>query len=461
MITVNSEAELKDSSPSSEEQQPEHHITLNKKVSDTPEPTWQSENDSTNAATYGQDIQSSSAYNAGNADASAPEQNTRFSFAPLQAFREFWGNYANFHGRTSRADYWLSVLFLYLTVLLYLIPSFVLPFVDCFSPALYVISIAAYICFYLAVAIPGLAIFVRRLHDIGKSGWFILLSLVPVVGSIIVFIFTLLPGEKVANKWGAPIDRNAIANPYDPQVKDSRKKCSIGLASVVGLPILIIILAFISGKLSGYGYDDYSYSDYSDYSDYSSSSPSSSASSSSAEPAPVYQVSDVASFPSEGYDGWYSSVEYVDLGLPSGLQWADRNVGATTPYYSGSYFNKDAAYEVWTLFYESGFSLPSVSAFKELRNYCKWDWVGGGYRITSKRNGNSIYFPAAGNIKTSSVRNEGTDGDYWAADFKSASRSYNLDFTSSKVTTNDNSPASMYFTVRLVFDPSNSCTDCD
>lgn len=54
----------------------------------------------------------------------------------------------------------------------------------------------------LAVLLPALAVTVRRLHDIGKSGWWILLSLIPIVGSIIVLVFTCLDSEPTDNQYG-------------------------------------------------------------------------------------------------------------------------------------------------------------------------------------------------------------------------------------------------------------------
>ena len=56
--------------------------------------------------------------------------------------------------------------------------------------------------FLLATFLPGLALVVRRQHDIGLSGWFYLLVLIPYVGGLIVFVFTLIPSQKHDNKWG-------------------------------------------------------------------------------------------------------------------------------------------------------------------------------------------------------------------------------------------------------------------
>jgi uncharacterized membrane protein YhaH (DUF805 family) len=52
------------------------------------------------------------------------------------------------------------------------------------------------------VFVPALAVTVRRLHDIGKSGWWYCIAFVPFIGGIILFAFTLLDSEPYANPWG-------------------------------------------------------------------------------------------------------------------------------------------------------------------------------------------------------------------------------------------------------------------
>ena len=63
------------------------------------------------------------------------------------------------------------------------------------------VSVAAGL-FFLATFIPSLAITVRRIHDIGLSGWFYLLILIPYIGGLIILVFTLVPSQKNDNKWG-------------------------------------------------------------------------------------------------------------------------------------------------------------------------------------------------------------------------------------------------------------------
>lgn len=57
---------------------------------------------------------------------------------------------------------------------------------------------------YLFLIIPGIAVSVRRLHDTNRSGWYLLLNLVPLIGSILIFIWSVTPGDKKANQFGPP-----------------------------------------------------------------------------------------------------------------------------------------------------------------------------------------------------------------------------------------------------------------
>ena len=54
----------------------------------------------------------------------------------------------------------------------------------------------------VAVFVPSLAMSVRRLHDTGRSGWFLLLNLIPYIGGIIVFVFSVLDSQPGANQYG-------------------------------------------------------------------------------------------------------------------------------------------------------------------------------------------------------------------------------------------------------------------
>lgn len=105
-------------------------------------------------------------------------------------------NYANFNGRARRKEYWMFALFNILIVLgLSLIFGFIGSMID--MPALAFVSYL----YLLAVLVPSLAVTVRRLHDVGKSGWWVLLSLVP-LASLVILVFTVMDSQPGENQWG-------------------------------------------------------------------------------------------------------------------------------------------------------------------------------------------------------------------------------------------------------------------
>jgi len=102
-------------------------------------------------------------------------------------------NYANFSGRLGVGGYWRFVAVNLVPILLLLILSRVSGF-----------FLILYILYVLAVLIPGLAAGIRRLHDTGKSGWYILISLIPFVGAIILIVWTVQAGNPGSNQYGPP-----------------------------------------------------------------------------------------------------------------------------------------------------------------------------------------------------------------------------------------------------------------
>jgi uncharacterized membrane protein YhaH (DUF805 family) len=112
-------------------------------------------------------------------------------------------NYANFSGRAGRKEYWMYYLFYALFIFILVIASAVIcAMMEMDSLATQHVVIFIVICAYLALFIPSLAVLVRRLHDINKSGWWCLISFVPYVGFIILFIFTLLDSTPGRNQYG-------------------------------------------------------------------------------------------------------------------------------------------------------------------------------------------------------------------------------------------------------------------
>lgn len=107
-------------------------------------------------------------------------------------------NYAVFSGRARRKELWMFVLF----NIIFCIVAIVLD--NILGTAAKGIGYGLIYCLYsLAVLIPSLAVSVRRLHDIGKSGWMILIGLIPIIGSIWLLILYLLDSEPGENRFGA------------------------------------------------------------------------------------------------------------------------------------------------------------------------------------------------------------------------------------------------------------------
>ena len=110
-------------------------------------------------------------------------------------------NYANFKGRARRSEYWYFVL----TQLLITIVCYILfgVFAAMESYGIGMIFYGVAMIFSLSTLIPGLAVGVRRMHDVGKSGWFLLVP-------IYILILALTEGEKGTNAWGE--DPKAVLN---------------------------------------------------------------------------------------------------------------------------------------------------------------------------------------------------------------------------------------------------------
>jgi len=106
--------------------------------------------------------------------------------------------YAVFAGRARRKEYWMFCLFSGLVTL-------GLAFVD-IATGLVQESVGTGLIsglYSLAVLLPGVAVSVRRLHDVGRSGWWLLVAFVPVIGAIVLFVFSVKDSVAGRNQYGA------------------------------------------------------------------------------------------------------------------------------------------------------------------------------------------------------------------------------------------------------------------
>jgi uncharacterized membrane protein YhaH (DUF805 family) len=106
--------------------------------------------------------------------------------------------YAEFTGRSRRKEYWMYTLY---SIVIYLV-LYIAGLVTLMRGNIYMVFFGLAFVYALAVLVPGLAVSVRRLHDIGKSGWFILLCLIPLVGGVIVLVLMCLDSTPGDNQYG-------------------------------------------------------------------------------------------------------------------------------------------------------------------------------------------------------------------------------------------------------------------
>ncbi|HEX6056859.1 MAG TPA: DUF805 domain-containing protein [Intrasporangium sp.] len=106
-------------------------------------------------------------------------------------------NYVGFSGRARRTEFWMFTLFNIVASIISQIIDRIFGWEDWSAFAGPVTTL-----YYLAVFLPSLAVAVRRLHDTNRSGWWILLGLVPLVGFIVLIVFYAQAGNIGANKYG-------------------------------------------------------------------------------------------------------------------------------------------------------------------------------------------------------------------------------------------------------------------
>lgn len=113
----------------------------------------------------------------------------------VEAVKSVFGQYATFTGRARRSEYWYFTLFNFLVSLaISLLSALILRGEGSLS---FLSGIWA-----LATFVPSLAVSIRRLHDTGKSGWYCLISLIPLVGTIILIVFLATDSQPGTNQYG-------------------------------------------------------------------------------------------------------------------------------------------------------------------------------------------------------------------------------------------------------------------
>ncbi len=123
----------------------------------------------------------------------------------MQWYLKALKQYADFGGRARRTEFWMFVL-------VNVIISIVLGIVDAATGTADAYAVGGMASFSpgilgsiyaLAVLIPSIAVTVRRLHDTDRSGWWFFIQLIPIVGGIVLLVFTCLEGTRGPNRFGA------------------------------------------------------------------------------------------------------------------------------------------------------------------------------------------------------------------------------------------------------------------
>ena len=139
-----------------------------------------------------------------------------------QAISAGFSNYVNFRDRASRSEYWYWVLFVILADIVTGIIDWVL--------GVQVVSSL----FGLVTLVPGIAVSIRRLHDLDRTGWWVLLGLIPLIGWIILLIWYVTKGTDGPNRFG-PDPLATLAIPARRARRDCAGSPLMGLIVMAGL----------------------------------------------------------------------------------------------------------------------------------------------------------------------------------------------------------------------------------
>ena len=115
--------------------------------------------------------------------------------------------YANFSGRATRSEFWYFILFYYLLCLPFCMLAFLTGLGNSFQ--LFYLTVGIAIIIGLLIMVPTYAVCVRRLHDTGRSGWWIFLYFIPYIGSIALIIILCFKSDE-DNKYGPKPQDEAI-----------------------------------------------------------------------------------------------------------------------------------------------------------------------------------------------------------------------------------------------------------
>jgi len=135
----------------------------------------------------------------------------------MEKFKEFvncyldaWHKYLNFSGRATRKDYWGFFLINILVAVIIGLAEAIVGMDDGFLSSLYA----------LAVICPNITLCTRRLHDVGRSGWWQLANIIPLLNFYLLYLLWIKPGSADSNKYGAPAAAQPVYGAYSIPVEN-------------------------------------------------------------------------------------------------------------------------------------------------------------------------------------------------------------------------------------------------
>ena len=165
-----------------------------------------------------------------------------------QAVKNFYSKYFDFKSRARRSEFWWAQLYIVIVINVFLNAILFIPEVSEFFDTVIIICILLSILFL--IPIPWLSLTIRRLHDIGKSGWYILLFLIPIIGVIIVLVFCLMDSTKGKNDWGVSPKYSVLDTSPDRISKKFNTWSYIWPFLLLIVSLFITIMLFLEDKRS-------------------------------------------------------------------------------------------------------------------------------------------------------------------------------------------------------------------
>ena len=163
----------------------------------------------------------------------------------IQWYLKVLRQYADFGGRARREEYWMFVLFNMIFAFAW---GFVMAFIfalinhgNISEQASYVVGLS----YGVLMMLPSMAVAVRRLHDVGKSGWMMLISLIPIVGAIWLFVLMVTEGQQGKNEYGT--DPKTSPETFDEPTR--LKSAGVTMIVVASVTVALSIFAHIARSI--------------------------------------------------------------------------------------------------------------------------------------------------------------------------------------------------------------------